>query len=126
MESNDEQVSDIRAAVESAKAEERFEEAAIGLIDLAEKAESSEERAAAIEEAATLFHDKLGDPDQAAVLRRVLVELYEESEAFSEACKNFPLAQLWHECAPLLSAYLPSGQTGHVYTVLGSSLWYCP
>ena len=85
MASNDEHVSDLRATIDKAKIEARFDEAALGLIDLAEKAETAEERAAAIEEAADLFQDKLDDANQAAVLRRVLVELYEESDNFAKA-----------------------------------------
>ena len=85
MSTNEENLSALRESIEKALADERFDEAAMGLIDLAEQAPSDDERADAISKAASLFEDKLGDTEQAGVLRGVLAELYEESEQFAKA-----------------------------------------
>ena len=78
MSTNEDNLSVLRDSIEKATADGRFDEAALGLIDLAEQAPNDEERANAIRTAADLFEDKLGDPDQATMLRRVLAELYED------------------------------------------------
>ena len=87
MSTNEENLSALRDSIDKAIAGERFDEAAMGLIDLAEQAPSDDERADAISKAASLFEDKLGDAEQAGVLRGVLAELYEESEQFAKAAE---------------------------------------
>ena len=91
MSTNEDNLSVLRDSIEKATAEGRFDEAALGLIDLAEQAPNDEERANAIRTAADLFEDKLGDRDQATMLRRVLAELYEESEQFAQAAEVLEL-----------------------------------
>ena len=91
MSTNEENLTALRDSIDKALADERFDEAAMGLIDLAEQAPSDDERADAISKAASLFEDKLGDAEQAGVLRGVLAELLEESEQFAKAAEVLEL-----------------------------------
>jgi tetratricopeptide (TPR) repeat protein len=85
MSTNEDNLSVLRDTIEKATQEGRFDEVALGLIDLAEIAPDVEERASAIARAATVFDEQLSDTGQAVVLWGVLVELYEESERYADA-----------------------------------------